>query len=769
MKGRKLPRTLVVIPTLNEAENLEAIVEAVLREAPSANVLIVDGASTDGTDSIADRFAAREPRVEVLHRPDSGGLGRAYVEGFRHALAGGFKAVVQMDADFSHPPEKIEALVEGLEHADVVVGSRYVRGASTIGWSRTRWCVSRLANLYARAVTGLPVADVTAGFRALSRKALEAIDLDRVRAVGYGFQVELSYLARRYGLRVIEIPIAFRERRAGTSKANLRIAIETLLLVPRLGWLHGERRTIGRGPGAVLALMVLAFVALKLYAVRPVIGDEGIYFYLGWRTGDGLIPYRDFIFVHPPMHIYIIGLLSALSGGMFAVVKGAPALMTLMTGLILFDVGRMKPFARFLPGPWWPLLPPLFFLFCYDVLRVSSHYTGVNQATFFLIAGLWLFLRGRPWLAGACYAAALATATYVLPILVMLFVLFPFRGAWRDRDERQLSRRTLVAALVVFVLIHLPAWLLAPSQWWEQTVLFQLGKPATGSTFAAAFRQMMSAEGFLAGTSLLFTLSCLRRSHRERIVWLPLIGLIYIALFLLLGRVYIYYLVAALPFLALGGGLFLRNAWASATTRRGPGRFAMPALVVLALLIQPLVYRSIPDVARDPGRVMEYTFSPTPGLGPVNTALSAIFPKRRIVGIPAPGTIRYLWHENGWWEDAREVAAAIDGALPPGGTLYGDSTTTPLLAFLAKRRIACELADTNTLHFRAGHRSVEEDAACAEGDGLALVVRQPGRGIDNLPEFKTLVDSKTLRWSQSLAGKRLIELLLWQADRSEPY
>ena len=147
MKGRKLPRTLVVIPTLNEAENLEAIVEAVLREAPLANVLIVDGASTDGTSRIADDLAAREPRVEALHRPDSGGLGRAYIDGFRHALAGGFKAVVQMDADFSHPPEKIEALVEGLAHADVVVGSRYVRGGSTIGWSRARWCVSRLANL----------------------------------------------------------------------------------------------------------------------------------------------------------------------------------------------------------------------------------------------------------------------------------------------------------------------------------------------------------------------------------------------------------------------------------------------------------------------------------------------------------------------------------------------------------------------------------------------------------------------------------------------
>ena len=178
----------------------------------------------------------------------------------------------------------------------------------------------------------------------------------------------------------------------------------------------------------------------------------------------------------------------------------------------------------------------------------------------------------------------------------------------------------------------------------------------------------------------------------------------------------------------------------------------------MALVIQPVVYRGIPDIASDPEQVIEYTFNPTPGLGPVNGLISAIFPLRRVVGIPPPGPVRYLWHENIWWSEAGPLAGEIDRSLPAGATLFGDSTTTPLLAFLSHRRLACELADTNTLHYRMGHRTIESDLACARDDGLELIVRQPERALDNLPEFRQVFESEGTLWREGSAGNRSIEI-----------
>jgi dolichol-phosphate mannosyltransferase len=229
----------LVIPTYNEAENLEPLVQAVLpvlaRAAPEGHrVLIVDDSSPDGTGELADRLAAAHEPVEVLHRPTKEGLGPAYLAGFAAALAGGAGRVLEMDADFSHDPADVEHLLEASRSADLVLGSRYVDGGGVRDWGALRRIVSRGGSLYARLVLGLPVQDLTGGFKCFNRATLEAIDLPTVRSQGYAFQIELTYRAARRGLRVVEVPIVFRERHVGVSKMSPRIALEAIWRVPQM-------------------------------------------------------------------------------------------------------------------------------------------------------------------------------------------------------------------------------------------------------------------------------------------------------------------------------------------------------------------------------------------------------------------------------------------------------------------------------------------------------------------------------------------------------
>ena len=230
----------VVLPTFDEAENLEAIVAAILpvmREAAGRDgfrVLVVDDNSPDGTGRIADTLAAAEPELEVLHRQEREGLGPAYLAGFATALAGGATHVIEMDADFSHEPHDLPRLLEAAADADLVLGSRYVPGGVVADWGLTRRIVSRGGSTYARLVLGLDVRDLTGGFKCFRREVLEGIDLPTVRSHGYAFQVELTYRAVRAGFRVREIPIVFRDRRLGRSKMSWRIAAEAMLLVPQL-------------------------------------------------------------------------------------------------------------------------------------------------------------------------------------------------------------------------------------------------------------------------------------------------------------------------------------------------------------------------------------------------------------------------------------------------------------------------------------------------------------------------------------------------------
>ncbi|MCW2967158.1 MAG: Dolichyl-phosphate beta-D-mannosyltransferase [Solirubrobacteraceae bacterium] len=230
----------IVLPTFDEAENLAAIVAAilpVLREAAGRDgfrVLVVDDDSPDGTGAIADELAAAEPELEVLHRSVREGLGPAYLAGFARALAGGATHVVEMDADFSHEPQDLPRLLAAARDADLVLGSRYVEGGVVADWGITRRLISRWGSAYARRVLGLEVQDLTGGFKCFRREVLEAIDLATVRSHGYAFQVELTYRTVRAGFRVLEVPIVFRDRRLGRSKMSWRIAAEAMLLVPRL-------------------------------------------------------------------------------------------------------------------------------------------------------------------------------------------------------------------------------------------------------------------------------------------------------------------------------------------------------------------------------------------------------------------------------------------------------------------------------------------------------------------------------------------------------
>ena len=230
-------RALVLLPTYNERDNLAPIVRAIHAAAPAVDVLVIDDASPDGTGALADALAAADPRVRALHRAGKEGLGRAYVAGFRAALADpkGYTHVITMDADFSHDPGRLGALLAACEAgADVAIGSRYVAGGSTIGWSARRRLLSRAGGLYARRVLGVDVRDLTAGYVCYRRAALEALDLDGVAASGYGFQIEVKYRCLRRGMVLREVPIAFPDRRAGSSKMSASSMLEALALVTRL-------------------------------------------------------------------------------------------------------------------------------------------------------------------------------------------------------------------------------------------------------------------------------------------------------------------------------------------------------------------------------------------------------------------------------------------------------------------------------------------------------------------------------------------------------
>ena len=231
----RTPDVWVILPTYNEAENLERIAGSVLEHLPaSRRVLIVDDNSPDGTGEIADRLADGNESIGVLHRERKEGLGPAYLAGFRVALDGGAERIIEMDADFSHDPGYLPELIAATERADLAIGSRYVPGGGITDWGPMRRFISRGGSAYARAALGLPIKDLTGGFKCFRRIVLETINLDTIEARGYAFQVETTYRAIKAGFRVVEVPIVFKDRLDGTSKMSKSIVVEAMWRVPAM-------------------------------------------------------------------------------------------------------------------------------------------------------------------------------------------------------------------------------------------------------------------------------------------------------------------------------------------------------------------------------------------------------------------------------------------------------------------------------------------------------------------------------------------------------
>jgi dolichol-phosphate mannosyltransferase len=226
-------KTLVIVPTYNEKENLPSIVERVLRH-PGVELLVVDGNSPDGTGKIADSMATENPRVHVLHEAGKNGIGRAYCAGFKWALQRDYEFIFEMDGDISHNPDDIPAFLAAAQNADLVLGSRYKDGIRVINWPLRRLMLSMGAGKYVRLVTGMPMTDPTGGYKCFRRHALQSVDLDAVLSDGYSFQIEMTHKLWREGMRIVEVPIIFRDRIQGSSKMNRRIVFEAFWMVWRL-------------------------------------------------------------------------------------------------------------------------------------------------------------------------------------------------------------------------------------------------------------------------------------------------------------------------------------------------------------------------------------------------------------------------------------------------------------------------------------------------------------------------------------------------------
>jgi dolichol-phosphate mannosyltransferase len=236
-------KTLVIVPTYNERDNLPKLVERIMEQPVGAELLVVDDNSPDGTGRLADEFARQNPRVHVLHRPGKQGLGRAYCAGFKWALERDYELIMEMDGDFSHDPAAIPQFVQAAENADLVLGTRYKHGIRVINWPLRRLMLSMSAARYVQIVTGMPFSDPTGGYKCFRRRALQSIDLDAIRSNGYSFQIELSHKIWRQGMRIAEVPIVFTDRFQGSSKMSAKIVREAFWMVWRLLFQNRLRRS----------------------------------------------------------------------------------------------------------------------------------------------------------------------------------------------------------------------------------------------------------------------------------------------------------------------------------------------------------------------------------------------------------------------------------------------------------------------------------------------------------------------------------------------
>ncbi len=516
-----------------------------------------------------------------------------------------------------------------------------------------------------------------------------------------------------------------------------------------------KRVALGAGLGFVLALYTL----VKLFALRPAIGDENIYFYQAWRMTEGLMPYRDFVSAHPPMHLYLLGTVAAITKANFFALKTVPMLCTLGSGLCLLELCRTARLRTILPNRGWSIVLLALFLLSFDTLRISSRSTGASEATFFIALGFLCQMRSRPFLAGICYGSAAATAFYVAPVLACLLA---FGLAELHASNRCADFLKLMACLAgAWVVIHLPSWLIAPRAWLEQAVLFHFKKPPIGPDFTYTFTRFLASEGAQAAACTFATALLLFDKARRRYAWVVAAALAVLPLGLAMRRVYIYYWFPAFPFFAIGTVIFLRQCWELFRVKPAPA----VALATACFVVQPATYIILARAFPEPEPGQAAPFKPTPVVRLVNPAVRQLLSIRAPRWLPLPGVIRALQHENRYWWDMRPAVKAIQQTLQPAETLFGDSTTTPLLALLSRRRIAGELADTNTMQYRTGLRSLGADLQKALADNARLFVAQPRRGIYLLPEYREFIHSRGTPWRIESTGLGDV-LLFLRADRT---
>lgn len=466
-------------------------------ETPNLHVLIVDDNSPDGTGDVADQLAAQDPgRVHVLHRKVKDGLGRAYVAGMSWALAEDADIVIQMDADLSHPVAAIPRMITALgdDSVDVVIGSRYVSGGSTADdWPRSRRLLSRTANRYVNGVLRLHIRDATAGFKAWRASALKALDLDHVRSAGYAFQIETNYLARRDGLRVVEIPIHFAERSEGASKMSLAVQLEALAAP----WQLRLRRHVARtdeAPGVInsrlLALIVFVVAAAARLSVifrgsglRGSFGyDAAVYFASGDALTHGRLPYRDFVFLHPPGLTVALSPFSLLArvttdDAAFATACVAFALLGALNATLVMRLCRNLGLGR---GP--SVAGGLFYALWFGAVQ-SEYLTKLEPL------GNTLLLCA---LLAAVRAQRDSSRRFSIVTGVMLGLLVSIKIWWavpllalavwhvlQMRERRRAALHLLAGAAIAVAVLDLPFFLAAPRAMLTDVVKDQLGRPRT--------------------------------------------------------------------------------------------------------------------------------------------------------------------------------------------------------------------------------------------------------------------------------------------------
>ncbi len=504
---------------------------------------------------------------------------------------------------------------------------------------------------------------------------------------------------------------------------------------------------------AALAAMLLLYAVLKSYGLRPAAGDENIYFYMASRTAKGLLPYRDFFFAHPPMHLLPGVPLAWLSGGSWMVLKAIPMVASGASGWLLHRIAR-----RHLGAPE-ALAVAALFLFSHDLLRASSHWTGANLATLGLCAGWLASERGRDRLAGVLYALAAASAMYAGPLAVGFTV-----GRWLQ--SRSAGVRTVLAGLATFGLAHVLGLFVGGDRYLDQVFRYHMEKPPTEDAWtrsitSIALRNPWLLWGALSGIGWLlwpWRPRDARRREPDTRRWTLLraaLGLLAAAVMLRsLGRLYhFYFLVAFPPAAMLGGsvlGALFREAarWIPRRDASLPSpRRLLPLLGALLLLAGGAEATRRWGLShkgwyrREVGKVRTYPWRPSPLLPrAADEAIRLLFWKeQRRIGTHHLGITQYLWHESRGFEAAQRLADAIESLAPPG-PLFGDSTSAPLLALRTGRRLALEEADTNFMRFRTGRPSIEHFLARLSGpERPTAVLLRPGRGVATFPAVRLWV------------------------------